>query len=188
MLQTLIHDQPKKFENPGRTINWVGGLLVNYVGAWHVQWERNALAGIQPRSWTTYQNDIALRFEDKEARDVAYSTMEKVRYKGCIQDMFTRFQNYNNRARLTGAGLKKFTLEHLPIKIVDQMHVVELTGKSDQEMIDIITNAGKTAEKSDETKENLLWKSYDTKERKSKKQSKEGFRVSKKYNTPWKDK
>jgi len=54
------------------------------------------------------------------------------------------------------------------MKIVDQMHVVELTGKYDQEMIDIISNAGKIAEKWDEAKEYLLLKSYDTKDRISK--------------------
>jgi len=84
MLETFIHDQPEKFEDSGRTINWVGGFLQKYAGAWHVQWERKALAGQYPRSWTTYQNDIKLRFENKEARDVAYSKMGKIRYKGCI--------------------------------------------------------------------------------------------------------
>jgi hypothetical protein len=73
------------------------------------------------------------------------------------------------------------------MKILDQMHVIDLTGKSDQEMIDIITNAGKKAEKWDDAKENLLLKSLDSKERKSK-NSKDEFRVSKKYDKTWKDK
>jgi len=111
MLETFIHDQPEKFEDPGRTINWVGGFLQKYAGAWHVQWERKALAGQYPRSWTNYQNDIKLRFENKEARDVAYSKMGKIRYKGCIRDMFTRIQTFNDKAQITGAALKKFILE-----------------------------------------------------------------------------
>jgi hypothetical protein len=104
MLETFIHDQPEKFEDPGRTINWVGGFLHKYAGAWHVQWERKALAGQYPRSWTTYQNDIKLRFENKEARDVAYSKMGKIRYQGCIRDMFTRIQTFNDKAQITGAA------------------------------------------------------------------------------------
>ena len=164
MLQTFIHVQPEKFEDPGRTIKWVGGFLQKYAGAWHVQWERKAVAGQYPRSWTTYQNDIKLRFENKEARDVAYSKMGKITYQGCIQDMFTRIQTFNGKAQITGAALKKFILERLPIKILDQMHVVDLTGKSDQEMIDIITNAGKTAERWEEARENLLIKPYATKD------------------------
>jgi len=64
-----------------------------------VQWERNYLARKHPRSWTTYQNNIQLRFEDKEVRDMAYSNMEKVRCKGGIRDMFTRIQTYNDRAQ-----------------------------------------------------------------------------------------
>jgi len=182
--ETFIQDQPEKFEDPGRTINWVRELLTKYAGAWHVQWERNALAGKYPRSWTTYQNDIKLRFEDKEARDVAYSKMEKVRCKGDIRNMFTRIQTYNDRAQLTGAALKKFILERLPIKILDQMHTVDLTGKSDQEIIDVITKAGTTAERWEEAKDNILIKSYDSKKRKYKKDKNT---VSKKYEKAWKD-
>jgi hypothetical protein len=189
MLETFINDQPEKFEDSGRTINWVGGFLQKYAGAWHVQWERKALAGHYPRSWTTYRNDIKLRFENKEARDVAYSKMGKIRYKGCIRDMFTRIQTFNDKAQITGAALKKFILERLPAKILDQMHVVDLSGKTDQEMIDIITNAGKTAERWEEARENLLIKPYESKERKLKstKKDKESFRISKKYDKPWKD-
>jgi hypothetical protein len=184
MLETFIHDQPEKFQDSGRTINWVGGFLQKYAGAWHVQWERKALAGQYPRSWTTYQNDIKLRFENKEARDVAYSKMGKIRYKGCIRDMFTRIQTFNDKAQITGAALKKFILERLPTKILDQMHVVDLTGKTDQEMIDIITNAGKTAERWEEARDNLLIKSYDSKDRSK---SKDKNRISKKYDKPWKE-
>jgi hypothetical protein len=187
MLETFIHDQPEKFQDPGRTINWVGGFLHKYAGAWHVQWERKALAGEYPRSWTTYQNDIKLRFENKEARDVAYSKMGKIRYQGCIRDMFTRIQTFNDKAQITGAALKKFILERLPSKILDQMHVVDLTGKTDQEMIDIITNAGKTAERWEEARDNLLIKSYETKDRSPKKDKKDKHRVSKKYDKPWKE-
>jgi len=161
-------------------------LLTKYAGAWHVQWERKAFLGKHPRSWTTYQNDIKLQFEDKEARDIAYAKMEQVRYKGDMRDMFTRIQTLNDRAQLTGAALKKLILERLPLKILDQMHTVYLTGKSNQEMIDIITNAGKMAEKWEEAKENLLIKSYDSgKERKSK--GSKDHKVSKKYEKPWKE-
>jgi hypothetical protein len=160
--------------------------LQKYAGAWHVQWERKALAGHYPRSWTPYQNDTKLQFENKEARDVAYSKMGKIRYKGCIWDMFTRIQTFNDKAQITGAALKKFILERLPTKILDQMHVVDLTGKTDQEMIDIITNAGKTAERWEEARENLLIKPYDTKDRSHKKDKKDQNRVSKKYDKPWK--
>jgi hypothetical protein len=78
IVQTFIQDQPEKFEDSGRTINWIGGFLKKYAAAWHVQWERQALAGKFPRSWTTYQNDHMLRFEDNEARDEAYADLEKV--------------------------------------------------------------------------------------------------------------
>jgi hypothetical protein len=49
----------------------------------------------------------------------------------------------------TGAALKKLILERLPQEILKQKHVVDLTGKTDQEIITIITKAGRTAEKWD---------------------------------------
>jgi len=130
-------------------------LLKKYAAAWHVQWERQALAGKFPRSWTTYQNHLMLRFEDKEARDKAYADLEKVRYEGDIRDMFTKILMYKDKAQLTGAGLKQLILDRLPEKVLLQMHVVDLTRKTDQEMIDIITKAGRTAEKWEEAKKNL---------------------------------
>jgi hypothetical protein len=99
---------------------------------------------------------MKLRFEDKKAKDVAYSKMGKIRYKGCIRDMFTPIQTLNDKAQFTGVALKKSILKRLPNKILDQMHVVDQTGKSDQQMIEIITNVGKTAERWKEAKQNLL--------------------------------
>jgi hypothetical protein len=49
MSETFIHDQLETFLDRGTTINWVGGYLTKYAGAWHVQWEPNALAGKYPR-------------------------------------------------------------------------------------------------------------------------------------------
>jgi hypothetical protein len=154
-VMTFIHDQPEKFLDSGRTINWVGGFMVKYAGAWHVSWERKALSGQFPRSWTTYQNDIQLRFEDREARDEALAEMEKIRYTGWIRDMFTQIQTWNDKAQLTGAGLKKLILDRLPTKILEQMHTVDLIGRTDADIIDVITKAGRTAEKWEEAKQNL---------------------------------
>jgi len=178
IVKTFIQDQPEKFDQTGRTINWVSGLLKQYAAAWHVQWERQALAGKFPRSWTSYQNDISLRFEHKEARDEAFADLEKVSYEGDIRDMFMKIQMYNNKAQLTGAGLKKLIFDQLPVKILEQMHTVDLTGRTDREMIDTITKAGRTAEKWDEVKKNLRTQTPKTKEGGWEK-SKDSFRVTK---------
>jgi len=192
IVQTYIQDQPEKFEDTGRTINWIGGLLTHYAQSWHIQWEKQALAGKFPRSWTTYQNDITLRFGDKEARAEAYAKMEKVSYKGDMRDMFTKIQSYNDKAQLTGATLKQLILDRLPLKVLEQMHTVDMTGKSDQEMIEIISKAGRTAGKWEEAKRNLSVKtpggkgdrkprSRDKLERKQRKweKPKDKFRVTK---------
>ena len=60
--------------------------------------------------------------------------------------MFTQIQMHNDKALVTGAALKKLILERLPQKIVEQMHTIDLTGRADNEIIDIITKAGRTAE------------------------------------------
>jgi len=107
------------------------------------------------------------RFEDQEAKDEAYAELEKVRYKGCIRDMFTKIRNVNDKAMVTGAALKKIIIERLPQKIIDQMHTVDLTGKPDPEIMSIITSAGRTAEKWEAVRRNLglkaTLKSYDKK-------------------------
>jgi hypothetical protein len=69
--------------------------------------------------------------------------------------MFTQIQMHNDKALVSGAALKKIILDRLPHKILEQMHTVDLTGKTDDEIIGIITNAGRTAEKWDEAKKNL---------------------------------
>jgi len=104
---------------------------------------------------TGYVNALKLRFEDKDAKDEAYAELEEVRYEGCIRDMFTRIQTLNDKAMVSGAALKKLILEWLPQKILDQMHVVDLTGKTDNEIIAIITSAGRTAEKWEAARKNL---------------------------------
>jgi len=65
---------------------------------------------------------------------------------------------YNDKAMVSGAALKKLILDRLPHKILEQMHTIDLTGKTDDEIITIITNAGRTAEKWDAAKKNLRLK------------------------------
>jgi len=48
---------------------------------------------------------------------------------------------------VSGAALKKLFHERLRQKILEQMHTVDLTGKTGQEIITIIVNAECTAEK-----------------------------------------
>lgn len=127
IVQTYIHDQPERFEDTGRTINWIGGLFTHYPQAWHVKLVRQAFNGKFPRSWTTYQNDIMFRFEDEEVRDEAYAKLTKNEYRVDIRDMFTQMQMHNDNAQLTGAALKKLILDRLPIKLLEQMHTVDLT-------------------------------------------------------------
>jgi len=147
LVQVYIEDQPKKFPKDQRTIDWIGSLMDSYVVLWHIQWVKGTLNGTHPKSMTGYVNAVKLRFEDKDAKDEAFAELEKVRYEGCIRDMFTKIQTFNDKAMVSGAALKKLILERLPQKILEQMHVVNLTGKTDNEIITIITNAGRTAEK-----------------------------------------
>jgi hypothetical protein len=129
-----------------------------YAASWHIQWLKGTLTGIHPKSITGYINAFELRFEDKNDKDEAYADHEIIRYEGCIQDMFTKIQTFNDKAMVTGAALRKMILERLPQKIIDEMHTVDLTGKTDKEIISSITNAGRTAEKWEAARENLWLK------------------------------
>jgi len=155
LVQVYIEDQPEKFPKDQRTIDWIGSLMESYAASWHIQWLKGTLNGTHPKSMTGYVSALKLRFEDKDAKDEAYAELEEVRYEGCIRDMFTRIQTLNDKAMVSGAALKKSILERLPQKILEQMHVVDLTGKTDNEIITIITNAGRTAEKWEAARKNL---------------------------------
>jgi len=146
-VEVYIHDQPEKFPNDQRTIDWIGSPMDKYAAAWHIQWIKGTLSGKLPKSITGYIQALKLRFEDREAQNEAYALLEKVKYDGCIRDMFTQIQMHNDKALVTGAALKKLILERLPQKILEQMHTIDLTGRADNEIIDIITKAGRTAEK-----------------------------------------
>jgi len=167
LVQVYLENQPEKFPKDERTIVWIGFLIDGYSASRHIQWLQGTLAGTHPKSMTGYGNALKLRFEDKDVIDEAYADLEKVRYEGCICDMFTKIQALNDKARVSGTALKKMILEHLPQKIIEQMHTVDLTGKTDQEIIAIITNAGQTAEKWEAARKNLglkaSLKSYDKK-------------------------
>jgi hypothetical protein len=68
---------------------------------------------------------------------------------------------------VTGASLKKMSLERLQQKIIEQMHTVNLTGKTDQEIISITTNTTRTVQKWEVTRTKLglktLLKTYQRK-------------------------
>jgi hypothetical protein len=155
LVQVYIKDQPERFPEDERTIDWIGSLMDSYASSWHIQWLKGTLSGLHPKSMTGYINALKLRFEDRDAKDEAYAELEKVRYEGCIRDMFTQIQTLNDKAAVTGAAFKKLILERLPHKILEQMHTVDLTGRTDQDIMTIITNAGRTAEKWEAARNNL---------------------------------
>jgi len=62
---------------------------------------------------------------------------------------------YNNDALVTGAAFEKMVRERLPQNILEQMHTVILTGKTQEEIITFITNARRTAEQWDSARKNL---------------------------------
>jgi len=147
LIQVYIEGQPEKFPKDEITIDWTGSLMKGYAAFWHIQWIKGTLSGAHPKSMTGYVNALKLRFEDKDAQDEAYADMEEVRYEGCIRDMFTKIQTFNDKAKVSGAAMKKIILQRLPQEILEQMHTVDLTEKTDQELYAIITSAGRTAEK-----------------------------------------
>ncbi|KAF8537901.1 hypothetical protein BDD12DRAFT_806559 [Trichophaea hybrida] len=89
---------------------------------------------------------LQLRFEDEEAGNEAYGDLEKVRYGG-----------------FTGPAFKKLILDRLPNKILEEMHTVDLTGRTNKEIFDIITKAGKTTQQWEAARKNLALRSLGNK-------------------------
>jgi len=152
MQEVYIRDQPEKFPNDERMIDWIGSLMDRYAAAWHIQWLRGTFSGKHPKSITGYIQALKLQFEDMDAKDEAYAAVEKVQSDGCIRDMFTQIKMHNDKALVSEVVLKKIILDRLPHKILEQMDTIDLIGKTDDEIINIITNTGRTPEKWDEAK------------------------------------
>jgi len=49
-----------------------------YAAAWHIQWLNGTLNSTHPKSMTGYTNAHKLRFKDRDAKDEAYSDLDKV--------------------------------------------------------------------------------------------------------------
>jgi len=94
-------------------------------------------------------------FIDKEARDDIYAKLEKVRYNGCISDIWTKIQMCITQPPVTGSALKKLILDQLPQHIQEHMYTVHLAGKSKEVMINIWGSAGWTTANLEEPNKNL---------------------------------
>jgi len=155
LVQVNLEEQPEIFPKNERTIDWIRSLMDSSAASWHVLWLKGTLARLHLKPMTSYVNALKWRFQEKDTKDEAYADLENVRYEGCIPDMFTNIQTFNHKAMVTGAALKKMILERLPQKILGQMHTMDLTGKTDQEIITIITKAGRTTELWEAARKNL---------------------------------
>jgi len=78
LVQVYIEDQLEKFPKDERTIDWIRSLMDSYAASWHIQWLKGTLVGLHPKSMTGYVNALKLRFEDKDAKNEAYSELEKI--------------------------------------------------------------------------------------------------------------
>jgi len=67
----------------------------------------------------------------------------KAAYKICLP----KSKTFNDKAKVTCAAVKKMILQRFPQKILNEMHTVDLTAKTDQEITTIFTNAWRTTEK-----------------------------------------
>jgi len=111
LVHVYIEDQPEIFPMDERTMDWIGSLMDKYAAAWHIQWLKGTLNGTHPKSMMGYVNALKLRFKDRDAKDEVYSDQDQVGYEGCIRDMFTKIQRYNDKALVSGAAFKKLILE-----------------------------------------------------------------------------
>jgi len=78
-MTVYIKDQPERFPDDERTIDWIGSMMDNYAAAWHIQCIRGTICGKHPKSMTGYVAALTLRFDDREASDDAFADLERVR-------------------------------------------------------------------------------------------------------------
>jgi hypothetical protein len=105
-VEVYIHEQPEKLPKDKRTIDRIGSVMYRYVAAWHIYWMKGTVSGNHPKSIPGYIHVLKVGFQDKDAKDEASADLEKVQYDGCIRDMFTQIQMYNDKAMVSGTALK----------------------------------------------------------------------------------
>lgn len=127
----------------------------HYGATWGDQRLKGTLSRKHPRSMTRYIQALMLRFEEKEPKNEAYVNLEKLRYDRFIRDILTHILMHNGKAIVSGAALKNLIFDGLQHKILEQMCTVDLTGRTDDKMINTIMKAGRTVEKWDWAKKNL---------------------------------
>jgi hypothetical protein len=127
-MQVDIQNKPERFPKDERTIDWIDSLMDQYAAALLIPQIEEIIPGVHLDSLTNYSNALRLHFEYKEARDEAYVSLGKVKYVGCIRDMFTQSQMHNDKAMVSRAASKRLILEKLPNNMLEYMHTINLTG------------------------------------------------------------
>jgi hypothetical protein len=145
-MEAFVADQPHLFTGPGLKIQYVRGRLEDHALAWHMQWESEAHAGKHPRSWSTYRAAINARFHNKHQQETAYKALTELRYGGNVQDMITEFDTLNAKAKVFGVAYRTMLMSKLPSEIFKHLTLINPADKTDEELREIIINAGKNVE------------------------------------------
>src|ERR1700681_427522 len=145
-MEAFVADQPHLFTGPGLKIQYVRGRLEDHALAWHMQWESEAHAGKHPRSWSTYRAAINARFHNKHQQETAYKALTELRYGGNVQDMITEFDTLNAKAKVFGVAYRTMLMSKLPSEIFKHLTLINPADKTDEELREIIINAGKIVE------------------------------------------
>ena len=145
-MEAFIGDQPHLFTRPGLKIQYVRGRLEEHALAWHMQWEAEAQAGRHERSWSVYRAAIYARFHNKHQQETAYKAITELKYGGNVQDMITQFDTLNAKAKIVGVAYRTMLMSKLPPQVFKQLSLINPADKTDDELREIIINAGKNAE------------------------------------------
>lgn len=117
-----------------------------YVAVWHIPWLIGTPIGTNPKSIMRNIPALKLHFKDTAARDETYVVKEKFKYNRCICNMVTQIQMLNDEVQVTRAAIQKLILDRLPHQMLEQMNTINLSGKTYNAIINIVTNARRTAE------------------------------------------
>jgi hypothetical protein len=106
----------------------------------HTRRPKGDFAAINPLSFSSTKDTV-------KGEPLSYTNLETAGYNVCIWNMFTQIQMHDKKAWVSGAALKKCILNQVPHIMLERTHMVGLSGRTDQKIIDVITNTCRTAEK-----------------------------------------
>jgi hypothetical protein len=131
----FIQDRSEKSPKDWRRIHFIWSIIQMYTVESHVQWIKGQLNSTHRKLLTGNENRLTLQFAVRERGYKRYANLKNVKYEGCIGNLFTQIQIHQHKALVVNIALTNLVWKRSPHHILKQMHMLDWTGRGDDDII-----------------------------------------------------